>query len=580
MFSLNFVAQFLHLLAAAIMMWLARLVFFNKQSSNHTLPFVLFILLFAFDAICIALRLSATVVWQKRLFLSFTTIAIISVIPMWLTFITLYTGYQHWLTRRTKWLIWSIPTGLVLGGLTNYWHQWMFIIETTPVFTIQYAFLAYIGLIYALGAMIYGLVLFWRAISSSKGVLRQQFTFMLVGISLFVLGQCVVYVLTPESTVAYILRPICWIFATISLLIGIYRTQLLDITPLSHKAFFVQVQTGFVACDEMGRIRAVNPAATQILRQSSEQLIGQPYKTAFTVLAKPLTDEMILSGRPFQYETEIENEENDTPVWYRIEGSSLDESGYQPGISIIMHDITQAKEAERLRHSLTRMVYHDLSQPITAILLSLNMVERAYMRQNDEKFHQYLSSSKEGGKHLLNIVTNLRTISQIETNSLQLNRETRNLKVLIEEALKKYDTLAEKQAVSLTCQTTDAPLTVDLDPSLIERVLGNLISNSLRFTPEGGRITVKTEPLKPDDNSVTISVTDTGTGVSADDQERLFKEGVSLGNKKSTGLGLPFCRTVVEAHDGRIWFENVSLGACIMFSLPIKTQQGLSFSVS
>jgi two-component system, sensor histidine kinase and response regulator len=230
------------------------------------------------------------------------------------------------------------------------------------------------------------------------------------------------------------------------------------------------------------------------------------------------------------------------------------------------------RELEQLRDDLTHMIVHDLRTPLTAVLAGMQSVEMAGELSAEQQ--QCLQLAQSGGRTLLGLINDVLDVSKIEDGSLRLEYEEISVADLIEQALQEIQVLAQIKGISLVRNIGADVLTAQADGEKLRRTLVNLIGNALRFTPREGTITVSAR-LKGDEGSVTFSVSDTGEGIPSEAFERIFEKfgQVETGRRQklSTGLGLPFCKMVVEAHGGRIWVES-ELGKGSTFSLTIPLQ--------
>jgi signal transduction histidine kinase len=166
------------------------------------------------------------------------------------------------------------------------------------------------------------------------------------------------------------------------------------------------------------------------------------------------------------------------------------------------------------------------------------------------------------------LIGDLVDVASIVAGKLAVARETRDLAILIAEAVDTFRATASAKGVFLETRIDAAPLLATFDHQRILQVLANLISNSLKFTPRGGNITIGGER---EAGSVRLSVRDTGCGIPDHALERIFERFSQVGNsdRRGLGLGLYISRCIVEAHGGRIWAESQpGAGSKIGFTLP------------
>src|SRR5436305_11101030 len=169
---------------------------------------------------------------------------------------------------------------------------------------------------------------------------------------------------------------------------------------------------------------------------------------------------------------------------------------------------------------------------------------------------EYLADILESGQHLLSLINDILDLSKIEAGRMELEPTDFDLPSAIENALMLVKERAHRRGIAVV-RTIDERLgMIHADERKVKQVLLNLLSNALKFTPEGGQIDVR---AGLNDGSIEISVTDTGVGIAPDDQETVFEEfrqvGTASKKVEGTGLGLAISRKFIELHGGRIWVK-------------------------
>ncbi len=229
------------------------------------------------------------------------------------------------------------------------------------------------------------------------------------------------------------------------------------------------------------------------------------------------------------------------------------------GCVLILVDVTQAREVEKMREDLTSMIVHDLRVPLATIIGSLETLV-SLGGHADAVEREMVDIGLSGARSLLGLVNTLLDISRLESGEVPLQREALKVEEAVNAALSQVGQLAREAELEIAVDIPPLLPRVRADREKIERVLVNLLGNAVKFTPSGGTITVSA----CEDHAhgwVLISVEDTGEGIPSDYQERIFDKfaqvaGRQAGQRMSTGLGLTFCQLAVEAHGGRIWVES------------------------
>lgn len=254
-----------------------------------------------------------------------------------------------------------------------------------------------------------------------------------------------------------------------------------------------------------------------------------------------------------------------------------DESGYSGSlrhwpILLTLRDITAAKETERIRQDLTNMMIHDLRSPLASIMSSIDMFFRGTAGDISKVQREILSIAYTSAQSLLNMVNLLLDISRLESRQMPLDRTHTEVEPLIRRTLTWMGPIAQKQEIDFDLEIAAGAQVMYVDGELVMRVLQNLLDNALKFSPGGSRVILR---AAPDDDGQTICfcVRDFGPGIMAHDIEKIFTKFGQAGNrrKSGSGLGLTFCKLVIEAHGGRIWVESSpGEGSSFLFTLPIE----------
>ena len=231
----------------------------------------------------------------------------------------------------------------------------------------------------------------------------------------------------------------------------------------------------------------------------------------------------------------------------------------------------QLEAASRHKSEFLANMSHELRTPLNAIIgFSEVLVDRMFGELN-EKQDEYLKDIFASGQHLLSLINDILDLSKIEAGRMELETTDFDLPSAIDNALILVRERATRRGITLG-RTIDEQLgMLRGDERKVKQVLLNLLSNALKFTPEGGRIDVSAHLQ---DGMAEIAVTDTGVGIAPEDQEAVFEEFRQVGtaDKKveGTGLGLALSRKFIELHGGRIWVKSqVGHGSTFTFTLPV-----------
>ena len=252
----------------------------------------------------------------------------------------------------------------------------------------------------------------------------------------------------------------------------------------------------------------------------------------------------------------------------------LSKDGEVESLIVTMQDMTPLKEVERLRAEFLAMVSHELRTPLATVRGSAFALLDEFSDMHPAEMHQFHRIILEQTDRMRALIADLLDVAHIETGTLPVSPQPTDLSVLIGEAGSVFRIGGHSHSLS-----TDVPLDLPwamVDKSRIMQVLGNLLSNAARHSPESSTIGVR---ATPGDLQISVSVSDEGRGIPADSFPHLFRKFSRIESEEQggdTGLGLAVCKGIVEAHGGRIWAESdgPGLGARFTFTLPTVEEAG------
>ncbi len=246
------------------------------------------------------------------------------------------------------------------------------------------------------------------------------------------------------------------------------------------------------------------------------------------------------------------------------------------GASILLHDITVEKNIATIKEDFTNMMVHELRAPLTAIKDSAELLVEACdaneLKRDQQK--KLLIIIEQQTKNLLEQIGQVLDAAKIEAGRFNINKTPSDITEVVNNTVETFLAQAHKKQIFLSTQVSSPLPKVEIDALRISQVLNNLISNSLKFTPAGGKIVVS---AKTEDGGLKVAVSDNGIGIPEEDQKDLFSKYYQIQTtphqlaKKGTGLGLYITKGIVEAHDGTVGVisEGLNKGTTIYFILPV-----------
>lgn len=243
------------------------------------------------------------------------------------------------------------------------------------------------------------------------------------------------------------------------------------------------------------------------------------------------------------------------------------------GIHVIaaIRDISERKASERLKDEFVANVSHELRTPLTSVVGSLGLLRGGSVGELPDAARRLVEIAENNSRRLIRLINDILDIEKIGSGRMHFENEPVELVNIVGRAIDGAQGLAEGKAVQLETALPGSPLVVRGDADRLLQVLANLLSNAIRFSPAEGKVRVS---VVAESDTAVISVEDQGPGIPPEFERRIFERFAQASSGGTvpggTGLGLAISREIIEAHDGRIWFdESGQSGAKLCFSLPL-----------
>lgn len=263
-------------------------------------------------------------------------------------------------------------------------------------------------------------------------------------------------------------------------------------------------------------------------------------------------------------------------VLERQEAPVFDREGQLIGWLLLFRDVTEAQELAERRDDLTRMIVHDLRNPLTTMATTLQLAQERLAAQGDGDTRPLLQNAYGSSQDLLDMVDSLMDMHRLEAGHSIVDPDAMRLPPLVEAVAARLQPLLAHKGIVLTITSPPDLPPIWADAELVRRVLVNLLDNALKFTPANGRITItmQPEPAQPGyEPGLRCLIQDSGPGIPPTFREQAFdrytRTNPGGAPVRGAGLGLTFCKMVVEAQHGRIWVEDAPEGGSqFVFTLP------------
>lgn len=336
------------------------------------------------------------------------------------------------------------------------------------------------------------------------------------------------------------------------------------------RAVLANMADGVVITDSLGRISLINPAAERLLDAEQDEAIGR----TFAEIAKH--HELIeswMSGCS-------RGEEQVSIVEMERKGSFIQmivtplEGTVEQACLVILQDLTRIRRLETVRRDFISNISHELRTPLASLKALIETLQGGAM-EDPPAAERFLDRADLEVDSLTQMVLELLELSRIESGMVPLRLAPVRVDQVIDPPVERLKPQAKRNSQKLSVKLPeDLPLVL-VDASRIQQVVGNLVHNAIKYTPEGGSITVRAErELAEMDGKahVVVSVTDTGAGIPTSEVGRVFERFYKADRARSsggTGLGLAIAKHLVEAHGGEIWVRSKEgKGSTFAFTLP------------
>jgi two-component system, OmpR family, sensor histidine kinase VicK len=353
------------------------------------------------------------------------------------------------------------------------------------------------------------------------------------------------------------------------------------------------VGDGIYGIDLDGKVTVVNSAAAQMLGYKQEEMLGRnmhqlihhtradgtPYASADSPIRKSLTNFATI-----RISNEIFWRKDGTsfPVEYvarpQVDSQSPDTNGLKAlGVVVAFTDTTERRALDRMKDEFISTVSHELRTPLTSLRGALGLLAGGALTNRPEKTQQMLEIAISNSDRLVRLVNDILDLERISSGKTELHSTLCSAEDLLRRAAGVQQTRSPRPNIRIFFAAHG--VNVWADPDRILQTLNNLISNAIKFSPEGSEIHLTARNI--DENEALIEVRDQGRGIPADKLEHIFdrfQQGDASDSRAmgGTGLGLAICRSIVNQHGGRIWATSApDQGTIFYFTLPTKPSTNL-----
>ncbi|MED3561143.1 cell wall metabolism sensor histidine kinase WalK [Bacillus xiapuensis] len=323
---------------------------------------------------------------------------------------------------------------------------------------------------------------------------------------------------------------------------------------------------GVIATDRKGRVILINEPAAEMLDVSRETVLSQSI-VSLLGLNETNTFEDLLEENDsliLDYSTKTK------PYILRANFSVIQkETGFVNGLIAVLHDITEQEKIDADRRGFVANVSHELRTPLTTMRSYLEaLVDGAW--RDEEIAPNFLEVTRTETERMIRLVNDLLTLSKMDSTDYKISPEWVNFVSFFHSIIDRFE-MAKEQNVTFKRELPTNPIFVEIDEDKLTQVLYNIISNALKYSPEGGQVRFS---IQEEEERIIVSISDQGMGIPKENIGKIFERFYRVDKARTrklggTGLGLAIAKEIINAHGGGIWATSQEgKGTVIAFSLP------------
>ena len=342
---------------------------------------------------------------------------------------------------------------------------------------------------------------------------------------------------------------------------GVYDRLRAAVDVMADGAIVADTRSGDVVVNQAARVMLGIPKDARVDTTFLKDVVGfYPFDLA---AASP-------DGQPIREEVRVGERVLHSVV------TPLRDGGESVGAIVILRDLGDTADVARRRAEFAQVMSHELRTPLTSIAGALDIVLSGYAGALSDRQLRYVDMARQAATRMNQMVDQLLDLARAQAGSIAIAAAPVQLDRLAREVIDRYRTAATAKQLTIVLGASAEDISIIGDPERLAQVLGNLLTNAIRFAPSGGVIDVQVFGPPLSEDAVGVSVHNAGDPIAPEDRERIF-EPFSASSRRvgGTALGLSISRTIIEAHGGRIWVESPAsgeIGTKFVFTLPVSAR--------
>ncbi len=328
---------------------------------------------------------------------------------------------------------------------------------------------------------------------------------------------------------------------------------------------------GVIATDRKGRVSLINDSALVMLRLTRDLVINRPISSILGLEQEYAFEDMIQLKDSIALDFSTE----DQPYIIRVSFSVTQrETGFVNGLIVVLHDNTEQEKIDMERREFVSNVSHELRTPLTTMRSYLEALADGAWK-DEEIAPSFLHVTQTETERMIRLVNDLLKLSRMDSQDYDLNTEWVEFNHFFNSIIERFE-FSKSQDVNFRRLLPNAEFFVVIDTDKMTQVIDNIISNALKYSPDGGEIRFG---VTQSDEVIKVMISDDGMGIPKTNVKRIFDRFYRADRARSramggTGLGLAIAREMIMAHGGEIWAESEEgKGTTIFFTLPVEHQE-------
>lgn len=328
---------------------------------------------------------------------------------------------------------------------------------------------------------------------------------------------------------------------------------------------------GVIATDRRGKIILLNDPAEAMLNVSRETVLNESVLEVLGIEKTHTLDDLYEEPDAIM----LDYSEKKRQMILRASFSTIQkDTGKVNGLIAVLYDVTEQEKIEHERREFVANVSHELRTPLTTMRSYLEALSDGAW-ENKEIAPKFLQVTQDETERMIRLVNDLLQLSKLDSTEYRLLKDWVNFTELFNRIIDRFE-MGKSQKVTFKREFLNKTRFVYIDEDKITQVLDNIVSNALKYSPEGGSVTYR---IKESRDQILVSITDEGMGIPKDNLAKIFDRFYRVDKARSrqvggTGLGLAIAKEMIYAHDGHIWAKSEEgKGTTVYFTLPVADDQ-------